>query len=255
MYENICPELYQKRAVRLWKEAQAVRDRQKSSGSASNAASTEGIIVSSRQRTQEQLQVPPYTDADVICAFDCLSAVRSTAKKTTPIVEPAEDVEHVFETAGPAKKHNVISLQKTGEEMETEGGGGGQDINLFEIIAQLEKEPGKKFLMEDIIKMVEKGDFPDIVIKRVREMFNCETDEEARQLCQKDKGNCLRRAKNYQKVLAQALTKEVQDVSRLLNQIGVCCMGFLWLKVAGGWDCAGELLTFSKIASLTFSIT
>jgi len=80
---------------------------------------------------------------------------------------------------------------------------------------------------------------PPEIMAIVMRLTNAKKPGKVRLMLSQQRGKVLEQVKLSLQLAKQAKTEEEARVQEKLKRIGKCCAGFEWLKIEGGYQCAG----------------
>ena len=132
----------------------------------------------------------------------------------------------------PKVKHK-IKIQNDHEE-EEDGG----DDSIWAALEQACVDLG--YSEEDIVEMLKPGgDYTQALLARIVQITGCSDMARIRAVLDRQKHALLARMEAIIEQRKKQLSEEEEKIQEKLKRIGRCPMDFEWLKVEGGYRCAG----------------
>ena len=129
-------------------------------------------------------------------------------------------------------KHKIKILHDLSEEEET------TEDDIFVALEQACVELG--YSEDDIVKMLRPGgDYTQELLARIVQITGCSDIAKIRAVLDRQKDGLLARMGAIIEQRMRQKTQEEKKMQEKLKRIGRCPMEFEWLKVEGGWRCAG----------------
>jgi hypothetical protein len=129
-------------------------------------------------------------------------------------------------------KHKIKILHDLSEEEDT------TEDDIFVALEQACVELG--YSEDDIVKMLRPcGDYTQELLARIVQITGCSDMANIRAVLDRQKHGLLARMEAIIEQRMRQKTKEEKKMQEKLKRIGRCPMEFEWLKVEGGWRCAG----------------
>jgi len=233
--ETILPALYTARATRLRK---AAKEKQILDASGTEAGAKSGAS----KRKAAQGGSEPYTSEDVSAALEPVVSDRMKAAGSQNYQAPEPD-EGLFRSMDgddsaprqPPKinvQHKVRIIEEISEDEDED------DADIFAALEQACVDLG--YTEDDIADMLRPGgDYTEELLNRIMEITGCTDEKKIRAVLDKQKPALLARVEALIELRKKEQTEEEAKIQEKLKKIGRCPMDFEWLKVDGGWQCAG----------------
>lgn len=152
--------------------------------------------------------------------------------------DPNDD-DTLFDDGSPvALKQEVQQLkyEEAGPEEDDTGGGDGSDDDIMESLEQACAELG--YSPQEMEAFLTSRDFPEELIALLVEKTGRKASD-VRRMITPQSAKLLQRVKLVLKQMEEAKTKEEELKQEKLRKLGKCPMDFEWIKVEGGYRCAG----------------
>ncbi len=242
VFETILPALYSQRAKRLVAASKVLA----AAGIETDVGAKTGANkASARKAAQAGLVQPPYEIEDVQLALKPIVASRMKAlgyEDYTP-PEPQPGVRSMGGDEGsgvgareppkaPKVKHK-INIRHDQDEDED-----GDDEDIWAALEQACVDLG--YSEEDIVEMLKPGgDYTQELLARIVQITGCSDMARIRAVLDRQKHALLARMEAIIQQRKKQQSEEEKKIQDKLKRIGRCPMDFVWLKVEGGYRCAG----------------
>lgn len=244
VFETILPGLYSKRASRLRREAKM---KTIAGGKEESKTSTASKASKRKQAQGTSTAMPPYEAEDVQEGIGPVLRSRMQAsgyegyEPATAAPAPDADAGTPSENAGGGRSAPKTSVKRKekikihNEDSEVDG------ISDDDIYAALEQACVKLgYSEDDIVEMLgPDGDYTDELLKEIVQITGCSDEARIRRVLDGQKDELLTRMELVIEQRKKAQSAEEAKIQEKLKKIGRCPMDFEWLKVEGGWRCAG----------------
>jgi len=242
VFETILPSLYSKRASRLRRDAKM----RAMTGGDEQAKAPAGSKASKRKQAQAtSVTIAPYEAEDVQEGVGAILRSRMQAsgyegyEPTSAAPPPDADAGEPGGDGGrqapkvESKRKEKIKILN--EDSDDDG------ISDDEIYAALEAACVKLgYSEEDIVEMLGPGgDYTAELLQEIRQITGCDDMARIRRVLDAQKGELLQRLELVIEQRKRQQSAEEAKIQEKLKAIGRCPMDFEWLKVEGGWRCAG----------------
>lgn len=252
VYRNILPAMYSKRSKRL--AAIARMEKVDAEAAASGGLSVDVDVSPSNTTTQHKRAqrshssvTAPYTAMDVREAFESSLKTRtkkggaapqqpsSTKKKPRPAFM-ALDPNQGAEKPKVNVKQNVTVRMKKVDDGDTDKGGW-DAASVYAALEEACDELG--YSLDKIEEILTSGKYPQELIELVVLKSGCSDVPVLVEILNSQKASFLAKIVALKKLSAQAKSATEMKIQEKIRHIGKCPMNFDWLKIPGGYQCAG----------------
>jgi len=168
-------------------------------------------------------------------------AILSKMKLSTPPTPPA----NMFQApslqppqAPPSAKHKFLFNERGPNKNDNEED---DEIDVFAALEDACAELGLK--PEDVVKLLENKDFPpQEILTIIIRITGCSDVPKLKKMLLSQRQQVLEKLKFSIKESNRAKSEEEKKVQTALAEIGLCCMGYEWLKTTGGYRYLPSLL-------------
>jgi thiol-disulfide isomerase/thioredoxin len=145
----------------------------------------------------------------------------------------------VFDDGSPValkQEEQQLKYEEAEPEDDDDGGGGSDDDDIMESLEQACAELG--YSPQEMENFLTSRDFPEELIALLTEKTGKKAGD-VRRMIVPQSAKLLQRVKLVIKQMEEAKTKEEELRQEKLRKLGKCPMNFEWIKVEGGYRCAG----------------
>lgn len=260
VYRNILPAMYSKRSKRLAAEARMEKidaEAATTDGSSVLKVQTTGASGSEgrhnkRSRRQQVSISAPYTAMDVREAF--AGSLKSRGKQghgkdgkgkrpAWPRKKTADSPPPVMQNPSEGSEKPQVNIKKNvtvrirREDDDSENKGGWDNGSVTAALEEACVELG--YSLDKIEEILTAGKYPQELIELVISKSGCSDVAVLKDVLDSQKGAFLAKIIALKKQKAEAQTAAERLVQDKIRHIGKCPMNFDWLKIPGGYQCAG----------------